>query len=37
VVKWKPNAKGVHRYTVTAIDLARNNQAKADSAKITVK
>ena len=36
-VKWTPKAKGTYRYTVTAKDLAGNKQAKAGSAKITVK
>jgi hypothetical protein len=37
VVKWTPKAKGSYRYTATAKDLAGNKQAKAGSAKITVK
>ena len=36
-VSWKPAAKGIYRYTVTATDLAGNHQAKAGSARITVK
>jgi hypothetical protein len=36
-VKWTPKAKGTYRYTVYAKDLAGNKQAKAGSAKITVK
>jgi hypothetical protein len=36
-VKWTPRARGVYRYTVFAKDLAGNKQAKAGSAKITVK
>lgn len=36
-VKWRPKVKGTYRYTVYAKDLAGNKQAKAGSAKITVK
>jgi len=36
-VKWKPSAKGVYSYTVTARDLAGNAQATATSARVTVR
>ena len=36
-VKWTPQATGTYRYTVTAKDLAGNQESKAGSAQITVK
>jgi hypothetical protein len=36
-VTWKPNATGTYSYSVSAKDLAGNRQAKAGSARITVK
>ena len=36
-VRWTPRASGTYRYTVTAKDLAGNQQASAGSAKITVR
>ena len=36
-LKWKPKAKGSYSYSIAAKDLAGNKQAKAGSARITVK
>ncbi len=37
LAKWRPAAKGLYTYTVTATDLAGNRQSRAGSARVTVK